>query len=93
MSAPLRLGSIYTVGPYLLPHLVPVLKEKAPRMPLLFEENYTAVLTERLQRGELDVIVISLPFDEPGIDTLPLYDEPFVVLLPAGHPSVPFRAL
>ncbi len=86
LTTPLRLGAIYTVGPYLLPHLVPMLKEQAPRMPLLFEENYTAVLAERLQQGELDVVVISLPFDEPGIETLPLYDEPFVVLLPAAHP-------
>ncbi|MDJ0873416.1 MAG: LysR substrate-binding domain-containing protein [Gammaproteobacteria bacterium] len=86
LTTPLRLGAIYTVGPYLLPHLVPMLKEQAPRMPLLFEENYTAVLAERLQQGELDVIVISLPFDEPGIETVPLYDEPFVVLLPAAHP-------
>lgn len=86
LTTPLRLGAIYTVGPYLLPQLVPVLKEQAPRMPLLFEENYTAALAERLQRGELDVIIVSLPFDEPGVKTQPLYDEPFVVLLPAGHP-------
>ena len=86
LATPLRLGAIYTVGPYLLPHLVPVLREQAPQMPLLFEENYTGGLTERLQRGELDVIIVSLPFDEPGIKTHPLYDEPFVVLLPAGHP-------
>ncbi len=86
LTTPLRLGTIYTVGPYLLPHLIPELKEQAPRMPLLLEENYTAVLAERLQRGELDVIIVSLPFDQPGIRTHPLYDEPFVVLLPAGHP-------
>ncbi len=82
----LRLGAIYTVGPYLLPHLIPRLMERAPAMPLVIEENFTAVLAERLKRGDLDVIVISLPFDEPGILTLPLYDEDFVVLLPEGHP-------
>ncbi len=86
LSLPLRLGAIYTVGPYLLPHLVPVLKEQAPQMPLLLEENYTAELLERLKRGMLDLIIISLPFSEAGIKTQSLYDEPFVVLLPAGHP-------
>ena len=69
LSLPLRLGAIYTVGPYLLPHLVPVLKEQAPQMPLLLEENYTADLLDRLKRGKLDLIIISLPFSGPGIKT------------------------
>ncbi len=86
LSGPLRLGAIYTVGPYLLPQLIPLVMELAPDMPLVIEENFTATLAERLKRGDLDVIVVSLPFDEPGILTRPLYDEPFVVLLPSSHP-------
>lgn len=86
LSAPLRIGAIYTIGPYLLPHLIPALRKRAPKMPLLVEENFTAVLTERLRRGDLDAIIISLPYEEPGVLTLPLYDEPFVVALPADHP-------
>ena len=86
LAGALRLGVIYTVGPYLLPHLIPLLHERAPRMPLVIEENYTARLTERLKQGELDAIVISLPYQESGIDTVPLYEEPFVVVLPASHP-------
>ncbi len=86
LAGPLRLGAIYTIGPYLLPHLIPQLAETAPQMPLVVEENYTAVLCEKLKQGELDIIVISLPFDEPGIRTLPLYEEPFVVLIPGSHP-------
>jgi len=86
LAGPLRLGAIYTIGPYLLPHLIPQLAETAPQMPLVVEENYTAVLCEKLKQGDLDIIVISLPFDEPGIRTLPLYEEPFVVLIPASHP-------
>lgn len=82
----LRLGAIYTIGPYLLPRLIPLVMDQAPGMPLVIEENFTSVLSERLKRGDLDVIVISLPFDEPGISTRPLYDEPFGVLLPRGHP-------
>ncbi|WP_295880312.1 hydrogen peroxide-inducible genes activator [uncultured Thiohalocapsa sp.] len=86
LVGPLRLGAIYTVGPYLLPRLVPALTRAAPSMPLIIEEDFTTVLAERLKRAQLDLIVISLPFDEPGIQTLPLYDEDFVVLLPGGHP-------
>ncbi|MCL2875263.1 MAG: hydrogen peroxide-inducible genes activator [Betaproteobacteria bacterium] len=83
-----RMGAIYTIGPYLLPHLIPKVHQRAPRMPLVIQENYTAHLAEALKRGELDVIIISLPFTEPGIVTQPLYDEPFRVLLPAQHPWV-----
>lgn len=86
LDGPLRLGAIYTIGPYLLPHLIPQLAERAPKMPLMIEENYTAVLSEKLKRGELDVILISLPFDEPGVETRALYEEPFVLLLPSSHP-------
>lgn len=86
LSGPLRLGAIYTVAPYLLPELIPVLHERAPEMPLVIEENFTARLRDRLKEGELDVIVVSLPFDEPGVVTLPLYHEPFVAVLPAAHP-------
>lgn len=86
LAGPLRVGAIYTIGPYLLPHLVPILTECAPEMPLVIEENFTANLRERLKQGELDVIIISLPFFEPGLLTRSLYDEPFVVLLPSSHP-------
>lgn len=86
LKGPLRFGLIYTVGPYLLPHLIPILHEQAPAMPLIIEEEYTASLSRRLRNGELDLIVISLPFEEPGIVTQPIYDEPFVILLPAAHP-------
>jgi LysR family hydrogen peroxide-inducible transcriptional activator len=81
----LKLGIIYTVGPYLLPHLIPLLRQSAPRMPLQIEENYTANLSERLKQGELDVLILSLPFAEPGVLIEALYEEPFVVLMPRGH--------
>jgi len=82
----LRLGAINTIGPYLFPDLIPNLHELAPDMPLFVEEDLTAVLTDKLKQGQLDVIFISPPYDETGVLTLPLYEEPFVVLLPASHP-------
>jgi LysR family hydrogen peroxide-inducible transcriptional activator len=86
LAGPVRIGAIYTIGPYLFPELIPRLRRQAPDMPLVIEENYTAILAEQLKRGDLDVIIISLPFSDPGLLTLPLYEEPFVVLLPAAHP-------
>ena len=86
LAAPLRFGAIYTIGPYLMPQLMPLLHRRAPKMSLLIQENYTARLSELVKTGELDVVVLSLPFSEPGIVTQPLYDEPFRVLMPADHP-------
>ena len=86
LNSPLKVGAIYTIGPYLFPHLLPELRRAAPEMPLYIEENYTANLRQKLRQSELDAIIIALPFEEPEVVTLPLYDEPFVVLLPAGHP-------
>ncbi len=77
---------IYTVGPYLLPRLVPRLREAAPNMSLSIEENFTAVLSRQLRQNELDVIIVALPFAQAGVDTWPLYDEPFVVVIPKAHP-------
>ncbi|SHK02350.1 transcriptional regulator, LysR family [Marinobacter antarcticus] len=86
LSSPLKVGAIYTIGPYLFPHLLPELRRAAPEMPLYIEENYTASLRQKLRQSELDAIIIALPFEEAEVLTLPLYDEPFVVLLPADHP-------
>jgi DNA-binding transcriptional LysR family regulator len=55
-------------------------------MPLYIEENFTHVLRDKLRNGELDAIIIALPFNEADVLTLQLYDEPFYVLMPAQHP-------
>ncbi|MCG5515173.1 MULTISPECIES: hydrogen peroxide-inducible genes activator [Ectothiorhodospira] len=86
LCGPLRLGAIHTIGPYLLPHLVPEVHRRAPKLPLIIEENYTARLAESLKQGELDAIIVAMPFEQPGVVTLPLYSEPFVAVLPADHP-------
>jgi LysR family transcriptional regulator, hydrogen peroxide-inducible genes activator len=85
LSGPLKLGAIYTIAPYLIPHLIPALIEQAPEMPLLIDEDFTANLRRKLRQGELDVIIIALPFDEPGVETQAVYDESFVALLPRTH--------
>ena len=85
LSGPFRLGVIYTIGPYLLPNLIPKLTENAPDLKLIIEENFTANLFLSLTQGSLDAIIISYPFEEPGIETNPLYQEPFIVALPKNH--------
>ena len=81
----LRVGIIYSVGPYLLPDLIPALKRLAPKMPLEVEENITVNLDAMLRNGKLDVIIIALPFGDTGILTQPLYDEPFEVVVNNDH--------
>jgi LysR family hydrogen peroxide-inducible transcriptional activator len=86
LAGQLRLGAIYTIGPYLLPKLIPILRRNAPAMQLLIQENFTHRLAEELKSGEVDVILVALPFDAPGIVTRAVYDEPFLVAVPKGHP-------
>jgi LysR family hydrogen peroxide-inducible transcriptional activator len=93
MAAPLKIGAIYTVGPYLFPHLIPQLHRVAPQMPLYIEENFTHVLRDKLRNGELDAIIIALPFQEADVLTKPLYDEPFYALMPAGHPWTELKSI
>jgi LysR family hydrogen peroxide-inducible transcriptional activator len=81
----LRVGIIYSVGPYLLPDLIPTLKKLAPKMPLEVEENITSNLDTLLRNGKLDVIIIALPFGDAGILTQPLYDELFEVVVGNDH--------
>lgn len=88
LEGPLRIGAIFTIGPYLFPSLVPELRRLAPKMPLHIDEDYTHNLKTKLRNGDLDAIFIALPFDEAEIDTIPLYEEDFQALLPPKHPWV-----
>lgn len=81
----LRLGVIYTIAPYLLPKLIPHVHVAAPQMPLVIQENFTDQLLASLKAGDLDVIIAALPLEEPGIVSLPIYEEPFRVMFPSDH--------
>ncbi|MDP1652227.1 MAG: LysR substrate-binding domain-containing protein [Rhodocyclaceae bacterium] len=85
LAGPLRIGAIYTIGPYLLPKLVPLLRERAPKMPLILQENFTTKLIDVLKSGELDVAIVALPIEEPGLVAQAVYEEAFRVLVPAQH--------
>ncbi len=85
VSGPLRLGVIYTIGPYLLPDLVRQTITRVPQMPLMLQENFTAKLLELLRLGELDCAILAEPFPDTGLAVAPLYDEPFMAAVPTTH--------
>ncbi len=85
-AGPLRLGVIPTLGPYLLPHLLPRVRERFPRLRLLLREEPTAALLGRLRDGRLDALLAALPVPGEGLAGETLFAERFVVALPAGHP-------
>jgi LysR family hydrogen peroxide-inducible transcriptional activator len=85
LAGPLKLGVIYSVGPYLLPEIIPILRKNAPEMPLIVEENLTSNLEMHLRNGVIDVAIIALPFELSGVTTMPLYEEEFVVVVPITH--------
>ncbi|CAK7009120.1 LysR substrate-binding domain-containing protein [Kerstersia gyiorum] len=93
LSGPLRVGVIHTIGPYLLPYLVPRHIASIPQMPLLLQENFTVRLVELLRQGEIDCAIMALPLPETGLMTRPLYDEPFVVAVPVNHPWASLEAI
>jgi len=86
LTGEFRLGVIHTIGPYLLPELIASMRRTVPAMTLYIEENMTALQADYLKYGTVDAAIIALPFDIPGIETRPLYDEPFQVIVPPGHP-------
>ena len=93
LAGPLRVGVIYTIGPYLLPRLVPRMIADAPQMPLLLQENFTVKLLELLRQGDIDLAILADPFPDHGLATLGVYDEPFVVAVPARHRWARRRAI
>ncbi|MCU0775220.1 MAG: LysR substrate-binding domain-containing protein [Ideonella sp.] len=86
LAGPLKLGIIYTIGPYLLPELVRHAIDKTPQMPLILQENFTFKLLEMLRTGDLDCAIMAEPFPDTGLALAPLYDEPFMIAVPKQHP-------
>jgi LysR family hydrogen peroxide-inducible transcriptional activator len=87
----LKLGVIYTIGPYLLPDLVRQVIARTPQMPLMLQENFTVKLLEQLRLGEIDCAILAEPFPDTNLAIAPLYDEPFVAAVPVGASAWPVR--
>ena len=85
LSGRLRLGVIPTVAPYLLPQVLPSVREHCPELALQLHEGQTAELVEMLHRGDLDLLLLALEAELGTVDTLALFQDPFVVAAPRGH--------
>ncbi len=85
LEGPIALGTLPTIGPYLLPQFIPLLQETSNKLSLYVEEGAVAELAGKLRNGDLDAILVTAPFVEADVVTQPLFDEPFVLLLPADH--------
>jgi LysR family hydrogen peroxide-inducible transcriptional activator len=80
-----RLGIFPTLGPYLLPHVVPGLRTRFPRLELLLVEEKTELLLGMLRDGRLDAAILALPLHEDWLECEFLFEEPFMLAVPAGH--------
>jgi LysR family hydrogen peroxide-inducible transcriptional activator len=85
MNGPVRLGVIPTLGPYLIPCLLPKIRESFPALHLFLREDLTANLLDRLRGGKLDALLLALPVRGEDVEVIGLFREAFVVALPVGH--------
>jgi LysR family hydrogen peroxide-inducible transcriptional activator len=85
MKGPIRLGAIYTIAPYLLPRLVRQAKDSLPEIPLFLYETFTSSILEMIKQDELDCAILAEPFNTSGLEIIELYDEPYLVTVPAVH--------
>ncbi|GGZ88686.1 LysR family transcriptional regulator [Ignatzschineria indica] len=81
-----NLGIIFTIAPYLLPRMIPLLREAAPELQLNLFENMTDNLLPMLKTGEIDAAILALPIADPTFEVIELYEEPFFVITPKEHP-------
>lgn len=86
LTGRLRLGVIPTLAPYVLPKVLPALQARFPELRVELRETQTRLLVEELVRGTLDVLLLALPIEEPEIETVALFDDPFVLAVPASDP-------
>ncbi len=84
LAGPLRLGVIPTIAPYLLPRVLPELRRRFPAVRLAVQEAHTATLLDELGRGALDLLLLSLPLQEDGLRTLPLFRDGFILAVERG---------
>jgi LysR family hydrogen peroxide-inducible transcriptional activator len=85
-SGRLKLGVIPSIGPYLLPRLLPMMGEAFPRLTVSVRETITATLAAELVDGTLDIAIVSLPLDDPSLIELPVFEDAFLLATPARGP-------
>src|SRR5262245_6802712 len=86
LTGTVRLGVIPTIGPFLLPRILPGLREAYPKLKLYLREEQTAPLVEQLHGGQLDALLIALPWDCGNVESAELFNDRFSLALPKDHP-------
>jgi LysR family hydrogen peroxide-inducible transcriptional activator len=86
LTGRLRLGVSPTLAPYVLPRVLPALQQRFPDLQVELRETQTDTLMGELVRGSLDAVLLALPVDESDIETLALFDDPFLLAIPAADP-------
>ena len=86
LAGDLNLGLIPTIGPFLLPRVLPALRQRYPKLRLYLREEQTASLLDGLAEGRLDAVVMAFPYPTEGVTIRPLFEDPFYLACPAGHP-------
>jgi len=82
----LHLGIIPSLAPYVLPSILPALRRRFPELRIELRETQTKVLIDELTRGALDAVMLALPVPEPDLETLRLFDDAFLLAVPAADP-------
>jgi LysR family hydrogen peroxide-inducible transcriptional activator len=85
LTGRLGLGVIPSLAPYLLPRLLPALHRRYPELRVELRETLTKPLVDELLRGTLDVVLLALPVGEGDVETVRLFDDPFLLAVPAGE--------
>jgi len=86
LTGRLRLGVIPTIAPYLLPRILPAMQRRCPELRVELRESQTKVLLDELTRGALDLVMLALPIAESELEAMPLFEDPFLLAVPAGDP-------
>ena len=85
LTGPLRVGTIPTVGPYLLPKILPAVRETFPKLQLFLREDLTPNLLDQLEAGDLDLLLLATDVPLGDLEIMTLFSDPFTVLVPKGH--------
>lgn len=93
LTGPLTLGVIPTLAPYILPKILPALQRQYPNLRLMLRETQTRQLLDEVKNGALDAIMLALPVRDADIATMPLFEDTFLLAVPASDPHPPAKCV